>query len=626
MHTKRNKRLSIFSLCSGYLLFFSFILLIMLGYPAKGIPSVALVSAAPPEAPDVILEDNETLLPLFIAAPPYNEFIQRRPTPTLYVDESIGEDSFVVGGHGVDIVGTKSRDGLYYSDNRHNIDPEVRVRHADHARIVENDIDIGILDRRLHEDEDSLFIKDIDESFSRDISNIGLDTGGNNDIDATRFELAENSASNEALGDVGDFSSNGDGLGIGDLPGLGEGSQVYAYNFPSQGVGAGIGNPGVGAAAGFAGIGAGIGQAILNGTAVSALGGIGTSPISTSKLEATPQNDPDQDGVPSATEAELGTNPTNPDTDGDGFTDGEEIESYSNPLNSSSTPTSPGSAPLVQLGGVAGLSNGAGAGATAGLITGAVKPRLGLGVGTGRGSSSTGPYGGSARGSIDLEDLPLNGSLHIMMHVDGSGSILSTRKQLDIMKDTLLKNALLPYYNNDESLYNTRVTIVDGSGERTLQFFKEASSKPNVLAVVFQDEASPDYHLPTFNKLPQKHYSKDLFALKSSLNGHNGLYRGIMFQVDRGKTFAKSFKEMVQAAWNGEGYLEEENLKAFHRDNNRHRIQNKDGVVFSDEYHAKSDGDPQYYMDLIFKAAKRVGVDLDIYGGGLKDGVENAQK
>ena len=219
-----------------------------------------------------------------------------------------------------------------------------------------------------------------------------------------------------------------------------------------------------------------------------------------------------------------------------------------------------------------------------------------------------------------------NGSLHIMMHVDGSGSILSTRKQLDIMKDTLLKNALLPYYNNDESLYNKRVTIVDGSGERTLQFFNEASSKPNVLAVVFQDEASPDYHLPTFNKLPQKHYSKDLSALKSSLNGHNGLYRGIMFQVDRGKTFAKSFKEMVQAAWNGEGYLEEENLKTFHRDNNRHRIQNKDGVVFSDEYHAKSDGDPQYYMDLIFKAAKRVGVDLDIYGGGLKDGVENTQK
>ena len=519
-------------------------------------------------------------------------------------------------------MGIEPRDRLHYSNNRHNIDPEVRVRHTDHARIVESDIDIGILDRRLHEDENSLFIKDIDESFSRDVRNIGLDTGGNNDIDATRFELAENSASNEVLGDVGDFSSNGDGLGIGDLPGLGEGSQVYAYNFPSQGVGAGIGNPGVGAAAGFAGIGAGIGQAVLNGTAVAALGGIGTSPLLSSVTIPTPQNDPDGDGIPSETESRLGTSPTNPDTDGDGSTDGDELKSYSNPLDPSSTPTSPGIAPLPQMGGVAGLSNGAGAGAAAGLINGSVQPKLGLGIGPGAKSSLRGGYGASP----NLDDLPSNGSLHIMMHVDGSGSILSTRKQLDIMKDTLLKNALLPYYNNDESLYNKRVTIVDGSGERTLQFFNEASSKPNVLAVVFQDEASPDYHLPTFNKLPQKHYSKDLSALKSSLKGHNGLYRGIMFQVDRGKTFAKSFKEMVQAAWNGEGYLEEENLKTFHRDNNRHRIQNKDGVVFSDEYHAKSDGDPQYYMDLIFKAAKRVGVDLDIYGAGLKDGVENTQK
>ena len=51
-----------------------------------------------------------------------------------------------------------------------------------------------------------------------------------------------------------------------------------------------------------------------------------------------------------------------------------------------------------------------------------------------------------------------------MMHVDGSGSILSTRKALEEMKDTLLKNALLPYYKNDESLYNNRVLVVDGEG------------------------------------------------------------------------------------------------------------------------------------------------------------------
>ena len=49
-------------------------------------------------------------------------------------------------------------------------------------------------------------------------------------------------------------------------------------------------------------------------------------------------------------------------------------------------------------------------------------------------------------------------------------------------------------------------------------------------------------------------------------------------------------------------------------------IKNKDCIVFSDEYHGKSEGDPQYYLDLIFKASKRVGLDLNIYSGGLTDG------
>ena len=210
-----------------------------------------------------------------------------------------------------------------------------------------------------------------------------------------------------------------------------------------------------------------------------------------------------------------------------------------------------------------------------------------------------------------------------MIHVDGSGSILSTRKQLDIMKDTLMKDALLPYYNNDESLYNKRVTIIDSAGERTLQFYTQAAKKDNVLAIAFQDEAAPDYHLPNFNKAPQQAYSDDLGKLKSNLNGYGGLYRGIMFQVDRGRTHARSFKEMVECAWLGEGYLSEQNLKKYHRDNNLHNIKNKNGIVFSDEYHAKSEGDPQYYLDLIFKAANRVGIDLRDQGAGLVDGRYN---
>ena len=38
------------------------------------------------------------------------------------------------------------------------------------------------------------------------------------------------------------------------------------------------------------------------------------------------------------------------------------------------------------------------------------------------------------------------------------------------------------------------------------------------------------------------------------------------------RTFAKSFKELVECAWRGEGYLESENLKRYYRDNNLHHI------------------------------------------------------
>ena len=625
MHIKRNKRLSIFSLLLGYLFLFIFVLLILL----HDSPEYSVVTESTPtstEVPTATPEDNKTPPPLFISS---NPVIERTISPSVFsreIDEVFITDSAFIDRTPINVLGDDSRDIIHHSSNRDSINFRDGVRGINQTLAKDRNLDIGILDRRLmsndrdllvlESEDDSLIISD-SQNILRESDNIGLDRGGNDDIDATRFELDEDDQSgNEELGSIGDFSEGGKGTGKGDLPGVGEGSQVYAYNFPSQGVGAGIGNPGIGAAAGFAGIGAGIGQAVLNGTAVAALGGIGTSPLLASMDTPTPKNDPDGDGIPSETESRLGTNPNNPDTDGDGSTDGDELNSYSNPLSASSTPSSPGSSPMPQMGGVAGLSNGAGAGAAAGLINGAVQPKIGLGIGAGGG----GAYGGSRYEHINLEGLPPNGALHIMIHVDGSGSILSTRKQLDIMKNTLLKDALLPYYNNDESLYSKRVTIVDGSGERTLRFFEEATSKPNVLAVAFQDEASPDYHLPTFNKAPQSHYSKDLSALKSSLRGHSGVYRGIMFQVDRGKTFAKSFKEMVDAAWNGHGYLEKENLKSFHRDNNLHHIRNKDGIVFSDEYHAKSDGNPQYYMDLLVKAANRVGLNLNLRSGGLSDG------
>lgn len=208
--------------------------------------------------------------------------------------------------------------------------------------------------------------------------------------------------------------------------------------------------------------------------------------------------------------------------------------------------------------------------------------------------------------------LPPDGSLHIIMHVDGSGSILSLRKALGVMKDTILKERLLSYYKNDESLYQNRVSIVDGAGERTLQFFAQAAKKENVLALVFQDEAQPDYHLPSFNKKPAGNYLVDLKSLQKNLEESDGFYRGIMFQVDRGKTFAKSYVEFVQNAWRGEGYLNGpgQSLKPYYWSENTNHIRNRSGVVFSDEYHLDSQNDPAYYLARIIEACKKVGLDF----------------
>jgi hypothetical protein len=550
-------------------------------------------------------------------------------------------------------------------------------------------------------DDDLVVIKDNDDDLIArlDRKDIGLERGGNDRVDLNNFvpEKRGGNVDEEGLGKVGDFGKDGEGFGTGTLPGVGKGSEVYAYNFPSQGVGAGVGNPAVGAAAGFAGLGAGIGQAVLDGQAVPALGGIGTyapaapskpagpdtdsdgipdamepsfktdpssndtdkdgvtdadeikgmsNPLDPNSKPGTPApgGDSDSDGVPESLEALYGLNPENSDTDGDGFSDGEELAAMTNPKNPASNPGEAGGPALALApgvaGGVAGLVSGAGAGSAAGLVSGRVSHPLGLGVkcegcgDKGCGECAVGGHGGhGGHGGDDdnkewnYDHLPKDGNLYIMMHVDGSGSILNTRKALEVMKDTLLKEALLPYYKNDEGLYNKRVLVVEGEGERTLKFFAQAAKKENVLALVFQDEAQPDYHLPNFNKKPEDNYMDDLKKLRGNLNGYGGLYRGIMFQVDRGRTFAKSFKEFVQNAWQGEGYLNGagESLKPYYWRENTNHIRNRNGIVFSDEYHVDSEGDPAYYMNLIMEASRKVGLDLGRYGGGQEDGQYNAK-
>ena len=621
-NTNKFKKYSIAAIILGYTLAIGFIILIAVPREVEEVePVVASI--------DNINEDD-----MFITSPSKLDIVTHTPRE-VYIDRGVyndrltggivngrldpytviiheDDDIYVDTKRNVDIINIDDDISLYNRNNfNHLHDGHVskgtlnryqKNRDGNGKVSLVDDVDHGLLDRRLLEHENRT---ELDNNRARDHSI----RNQKHDEDLSQLTLARDEDISE-LGDVTDLEFTAETKGYN----TGPGGELYAYSFPSQGVGAGIGSGALGAGAGgSAGLGAGVGEAVLAGKTVPTLGGIGTY----SSVPTVPPGtgtDTDGDGLSTETEVAIGTDPNKADTDGDGFTDGAEATSYTNPLLASSNPSVPGSETTITMGGTGGLVGGAGAGGAAGLVTGMVKDILGIGTGTGTGAGG---------GGYSYDHLPKDGALHIMMHVDGSGSILNTRKQLEIMKNTLLKTALLPYYNNDEELYDRRVTIISSSGERTLKFFEEAAKKDNVLAIAFQDEAQPAYHLPNFNKRPEEFYLDDLNNLKASLNGYDGVYRGVMFQVDRGKTFAKSFKEFVGNAFRGEGYLESDNLKRYYKDNNTANIKNKDGVVFSDEYHAKDSGTPQYYLDLILNASSKIGLDLQNHAGGLTDGRYN---
>ena len=592
MKTKRFRNLSLLNLICGYLGAFFLILLILLNKPTEQVVETLEVSdnelfnAVAPAEPEVAYVPTSVRGPAFIdrgVGIDYGRGVILDDEPDVIIG---GRDTVAVVDNPSHVVLERDLDRHIYEDKLtggdiynekvihgdhhpgdglrrnhggiHTVNDGVNARHKDGLRdVAHNDVDVGLLDPRLADLDNDIGTVDL-AAYERALTQDKIGLGAKEEgRDVAGLTLAKDDVD---LGDIDTgLETNTKGYG------LAEGGQLYAYDFPSRGVGAGIGSSAIGAGmGGGAGLGAGIGEGVLNGQTVPTLGGVGTA------------------APPVGGQAAAG----------------------------------------AASGGVGGLVGGAGAGGAAGLTQGFVTEKLGLGIGKGCTEHGEGCNGDHSHGHRErrYDHLPRDGGLHIMMHVDGSGSILSTRKQLDLMKDTLLKRALLPYYNNDEDLYNRRVTIVDGSGERTLRFFSDAAEKDNVLAIVFQDEAQPSYHLPNFNRFPEDHYLDDLKALKTKLGSHEGIYRGIFFQVDRGKTFAKSFKEFVGNALQGKGYLSTANLKRYYWEDNQGHIHNKDGVVFSDEYHAKDEGSPEYYLNLLFTASRKVGLDLNIKGAGLTDG------
>lgn len=185
----------------------------------------------------------------------------------------------------------------------------------------------------------------------------------------------------------------------------------------------------------------------------------------------------------------------------------------------------------------------------------------------------------------------------ITIFFDSSGSMDTTLAPLNEMKNTLLRDLLLPYYNNDTVLYDQRVRIVVNSSERTFYMFRNLGRPiaQKHLIMVFQDEADNRYHT-TESIIPRtENFNTDISALRTMIEGRTpNTYRGILFQVTYPGDHGIQFRRFIQAVKEGStDYPSPYNLS--------------DRPEIGFEFDVTEAGTPQYYMDLILLKMRELG-------------------
>lgn len=216
------------------------------------------------------------------------------------------------------------------------------------------------------------------------------------------------------------------------------------------------------------------------------------------------------------------------------------------------------------------------------------------------GADSTPLFGepGNGEGPVITADT------QIYIYFDSSGSMNSTLAPLQEMRNTLLRDALIGLYNNDDDLYDERVRVISNGSERTFDFLNIENETPSgdVISLVFQDEAQYVYHSGSSwdeNTPRTSSFDNDITTLRSRLQSFEAnYYHGVVFQVETSATgeFA-NFRNLIQYVQNGTGnYAGDYGLA------DRPEVEYVYGVT---------PGAPaSYYQDLIVDALEDLGYDL----------------
>ena len=196
----------------------------------------------------------------------------------------------------------------------------------------------------------------------------------------------------------------------------------------------------------------------------------------------------------------------------------------------------------------------------------------------------------------------------INIFFDSSGSMDSTLSPLVNMRDNILQNCLLPFYNNDVNLYNQRVTITNKSDERAIQWIATppSNSSYNVVNLAFADESNNRYEAERITVSGWTDGSvsgdADIIQLRNELENATTAtsHRGIIFQVDTlsgGQDLYPQYQNFINAVFNGLGYYA-----------GTSGLSDKSEVSGVQDVIAGSN--PQYYADLIVSAMNNLGYNV----------------
>jgi hypothetical protein len=214
---------------------------------------------------------------------------------------------------------------------------------------------------------------------------------------------------------------------------------------------------------------------------------------------------------------------------------------------------------------------------------------------------------------------PLTSTTEINIWFDNSGSMNSTLQPLQLMQSTILQACLLPIYNNDVTLYNERVKVLNmfsGTGwnfnERFIRCLAEErnfqratdTTVDQVLNLTFADESN-DYGYggsAPFNSASRTAgYDTDIAYLRNVMSTVAYTIKGTAFRVDTGPGTYPGFRGLTQATFINNG--------AYNVPNN---VSDYYTLNFNCNLDTLAGASPTYYRDQIVAALTALGISIPV--------------